>query len=432
MLISMTALLPGTSWRADAAGPPPPVLDVVVPVHNEENDLEPCLRRLHAHLSEQLPYPFRITVAENASTDRTVEVAERVAAELPGIEVLVLTEAGRGRALRTAWLRSDAPVLVYMDVDLSTDLAALLPLVAPLISGHSDLAIGTRLSRSSRVVRGLKREVISRSYNLLLRRTLATSLSDAQCGFKAIRADVARRLLPLVEDAGWFFDTELLVLAERSGLRIHEVPVDWIDDPDSRVDLVATARADLAGIFRMLRAFATGRLPVAELRDQIGRQPLPDPVPGVPAGLVAQLARFAVVGVLSTLAYLAIFVLLRGAVGAQTANLAALLITAVANTAANRRVTFGIRGSTGAARAQVQGLIVFGLGLALTSGSLAVLHAVDPAPARAAEVALLLAANAAATVLRFLLLRGWVFRPAAPSTTDDGVPAVRELETARC
>src|SRR3954453_15135711 len=221
-----------------------PTLAVVVPVHNEEADLEPCLRRLQAHLSG-LPWSFRITVAENASTDGTLGGARRMAVQLPGIEVRVLPEPGRGRALREVWLASDAPVLVYMDVDLSTDLAALLPLVAPLISGHSDLAIGTRLSRSSRVVRGLKREVISRGYNLLLRGTLATSLSDAQCGFKAIRADVARRLLPLVEDTGWFFDTELLVLAERAGLRIHEVPVDWVD-PDSRVDLVRTARADLA------------------------------------------------------------------------------------------------------------------------------------------------------------------------------------------
>jgi putative flippase GtrA len=429
MFTSMSALLPGTSQRGDAVGARHPVLDVVVPVHNEEADLEPCLRRLHAHLSDQMPYPFRITVAENASTDRTVEVASRLAAELPGIEVLVLPEPGRGRALRSAWLCSDAPVLVYMDVDLSTDLAALLPLVAPLISGHSDLAIGTRLSRSSRVVRGLKREVISRGYNLLLRRTLATSLSDAQCGFKAIRSDVARRLLPLVEDAGWFFDTELLVLAERSGLRIHEVPVDWIDDPDSRVDIGSTARADLAGIARMLRAFATGRLPVAELREQIGRQPLGDPLPGVPAGLVRQFVRFALVGVLSTLAYLAVFVLLRGPVGAQVANLLALLLTAVANTAVNRRLTFGIRGG-GAVRAQLQGLVVFCLGLALTSGSLWGLHTATATPSRTAEVALLLVANAAATLLRFVLFRGWVFRPRTPSTPADGIPAVPEMETA--
>jgi putative flippase GtrA len=426
----MSALLPGAADRSDALGTRPPFLDVVVPVHDEETDLEPCLRRLHAHLSDHLPYPFRITVAENASTDRTLQVAHRVAAELPGIEVLALPEAGRGRALRTAWLRSDAPVLVYMDVDLSTDLAALLPLVAPLISGHSDVAIGTRLSRSSRVVRGLKREIISRGYNLLLRRALATSLSDAQCGFKAIRSDVARLLLPLVEDTGWFFDTELLLIAERAGLRIHEVPVDWVDDPDTRVDILATARADLAGIARMLRAFATGRLPVAELRASIGRGPLPGTVPGVPDGLVPQLARFAAVGILSTLGYLAIFVLLRGVLDAQAANLVALLLTAVANTAANRRLTFGIRGSGGVVRAHLQGLAVFGLGLALTSGSLAALHAASPAPSRTAEVVLLLLANAAATLLRFLLLRSWVFRR-SPSRPTDGADAVPDQENPR-
>ena len=138
-----------------------------------------------------------------------------------------------------------------MDVDLSTDLAALLPLVAPLISGHSDVAIGTRLHRGSRVIRGPKREFISRCYNLILRGTLAARFSDAQCGFKAIRADVARELLPLVQDTGWFFDTELLVLAERSGLRIHEVPVDWVDDPDSRVNIVRRAKDDLKGVARV-------------------------------------------------------------------------------------------------------------------------------------------------------------------------------------
>ena len=424
----MPSLVEGAEARP--ADPPRrvPTLDVVVPVHNEETDLEPCLRRLHAALTE-LPWPFRITVAENASTDGTLAVAQRVAAELPGVEVRVLLEPGRGRALREVWLASDAPVLVYMDVDLSTDLAALLPLVAPLISGHSDLAIGTRLSRSSRVVRGLKREVISRGYNLLLRGALATSLSDAQCGFKAIRSDVARRLLPLVEDTGWFFDTELLVLAERAGLRIHEVPVDWIDDPDSRVDIMRTARADLAGIARMLRAFAGGRLPMAELRAQIGRQPLPDPVPGVPPGMIAQLVRFAVIGVLSTLAYLAIFVVLHPTFGAQIANLAALLLTAIANTAANRRITFGIRGRSGVATHHLQGLVVFGLGLALTSGSLAVLHALVGQATRTQELLLLVAANAAATLLRFVLFRGWVFRSRRSPAPAAGA-AVLEMEAA--
>src|SRR2546429_6930973 len=138
-----------------------------------------------------------------------------------------------------------------MDVDLSTDLNALPPLVAPLLSGHSDLAIGTRLARGARVVRGPRREAISRCYNLLLHATLGTGFSDAQCGFKAIRADAARALLPLTTDTGWFFDTELLVLAERAGLRIHEVPVDWIDDADSRVNIITTGLADLRGIIRL-------------------------------------------------------------------------------------------------------------------------------------------------------------------------------------
>ena len=238
---------------------------------NEERDLGPCVRRLHRHLTDALPYPFRITVADNASTDATLAVAESLADEFAEVAVVHLDEKGRGRALRAVWSASDAPVLAYMDVDLSTDLNALLPLVAPLISGHSDLAIGSRLAPSSRVVRGVKREVISRCYNVLLRGTLRARFSDAQCGFKAIRADVARRLLPLVEDTGWFFDTELLVLAERSGLRIHEVPVDWVDDPDSRVDVVATAVADLKGVARVGRALATGALPVAQLRRELGR-----------------------------------------------------------------------------------------------------------------------------------------------------------------
>jgi putative flippase GtrA len=408
---------------------PPPVLDVVVPVHNEQAGLEACLRRLHAHLTSSLPYPFRITVAENASTDGTVEVARRIAAELPGVEVLVLPEPGRGRALRTAWLASDAPVLAYMDVDLSTDLAALLPLVAPLISGHSDLSIGSRLSSSSRVVRGSKRELISRGYNLLLRMSGTTSLSDAQCGFKAIRADAAERLLPLVEDDGWFFDTELLWLAERVGMRIHEVPVDWVDDPDSRVDIVATARADLAGIVRLRRSRIIGRLPLSELRDRIGRRPLSVPA-GAPSNALGQLAVFAVIGGLSTLAYLLLFVLLRGIGTAQEANFGGLLITAFGNTAANRCLTFGVRGRAGTARAQAQGLLVFAVGLTLTSGALVLLHAVAPAAPQLVEVGVLIGATALATVARFVLFRGWVFRSERPSGDASCPAALRSSTTA--
>ncbi len=393
------------------------VVDVVVPVFNEEVDLVPSVERLHRYLTDTLPLSFRITIADNASTDATPQRARELAERLPGVVVVRLEEKGRGRALRQVWSTSDADVLAYMDVDLSTDLAALLPLIAPLVSGHSDLAIGTRLARGSHVVRGPKREVISRCYNLILRATLAAGFSDAQCGFKAIRADRARELLPLVEDTGWFFDTELLVLAERAGLRIHEVPVDWVDDPDSRVDIVATAVADLRGVARLARGMATGRIPVTSLPRHSE--------PGVPQGLTAQLVRFASVGIVSTLAYLALFLLLRAPMGPQWANAIALLVTAVANTAVNRRVTFGVRGATDRFRHQVQGLVVFAVGLGLTSLSLGMLHSTAPEAPRWAELLVLVAANVGATLVRFLLFRSWVFRGrhrSSPATAPASAP----------
>ncbi|KUH86615.1 MULTISPECIES: bifunctional glycosyltransferase family 2/GtrA family protein [unclassified Mycobacterium] len=383
-----------------------PVLDVVIPVYNEQADLAASVRRLHRHLREEFPFPARITIADNASHDDTPQVAAELAAELSDVRVVRLPQKGRGRALHVVWSGSDAQVLAYMDVDLSTDLRALAPLVASLISGHSDLAVGTRLNRSARVVRGAKREVISRCYNLILKSTLATGFSDAQCGFKAIRADVARLLLPHVADTGWFFDTELLVLAERSGLRIHEVPVDWVDDPDSRVDILATAVADLRGIGRLLRGFADGSVPVQSIAAQLGSSRA-----SAPGSLVRQIVRFGAVGVASTAAYVVLFLLFQQWVGAQAANSIALLATAVGNTAANRRFTFGIGGTTNAARHHVEGLVVFAIALAITSGSLGVLHALVAEPHRLVEVLVLVLANLAATAARFVLLRGWVFQP---------------------
>src|SRR3982751_6548603 len=261
---------------ADAPQPQPAAyaVDIVVPVHNEERALEPSVRRLHTFLRDAFPLRALITIADNASTDSTYLAARRLADELDGVRVVRLEEKGRGRALIAAWSSSEAPVLAYMDVDLSTDLTALLPLVAPLLSGHSDVAIGTRLSRASRVVRGPKRELISRSYNFLLHRTLGVTFTDAQCGFKAMRRDVAQRVLPHVEDTGWFFDTELLVIAERAGLRIHEVPVDWVDDENSTVDITQTAIEDLKGMVRVTHSIATGRIPLERIYAELGRQPL--------------------------------------------------------------------------------------------------------------------------------------------------------------
>jgi glycosyltransferase involved in cell wall biosynthesis len=240
--------------------PGDPVVELVVPIYNEQATLEASIRRVHAFAAAKLWMPWRITIADNASTDSSPELARRLARELAAVTYLRLERKGRGLALREAWSRSSAAVVVYMDADLSTDLTALAPLLAPLLSGHSALAVGSRLARGANVIRGPKRELISRCYNLILRAALRVRFSDAQCGFKAIRTDVAAELLPLVGDDSWFFDTELLVLAERAGLRIYEVPVDWVDDPASSVDITATALADLRGVARMRRQLKSRRL----------------------------------------------------------------------------------------------------------------------------------------------------------------------------
>ena len=370
----MTSLAPSPIRR------PARTLDVeiVVPVYNEQDALERSVRRLHRFLSAQFPFTWRIVVADNASTDATPEIAARLAETLRGVEHLRLERKGRGRALRAAWATSGARAVAYMDVDLSTDLRGLLPLVAPLLSGHSDLAIGTRLAHGARVVRGPKRELISRAYNSILHTVLRVRFSDAQCGFKAARTDaLGAGLLDAVRDDGWFFDTELLVLAQRRGLRIHEVPVDWVDDPDSRVQIVRTALDDLRGVARLAAA--------------------------------APLARFLGIGVVSTLAFALLFLLLHGPLGAAGANAAALAITAIGNTAANRRLTFGIRGREHLLRHHGRGAAVFVLTLALSNGALGVLHGIDATPPRAAELVVLVLGSALATLTRYVALETWVF-----------------------
>ena len=240
-------------------------VEIVVPVYNEERVLAASIQRLLEYLRSGFSYPFVLTVVDNASTDGTFVIAQRLAAQLTGVRAVHLDLKGRGRALRYAWENSDADVVAYMDVDLSTDLGAFFPLVAPLLSGHSDLAIGSRLARGATVIRSRKREFLSRGYNLLLRWVFRARFSDAQCGFKAGRTDIVRALLPAVEDNAWFFDTELLLLAQRNGLRIYEVPVDWIEDLDSRVEIAKTILDDLRGLLRLARRFASGknRLPVS-------------------------------------------------------------------------------------------------------------------------------------------------------------------------
>jgi glycosyltransferase involved in cell wall biosynthesis len=228
-------------------------IDVVLPVYNEEHVLERSVRSLHLFLTENLAHQWRILIADNGSKDRTEEIGQKLASELENVEVMHIPEAGRGRALSRAWLASDADVLTYMDIDLSTDLSAFPRLVSAVAEGSWDVAAGSRLSTESETTRSLKREVLSRGFVLIINLLIGTHLRDTQCGFKAIRRDCAQKLLPFVQDTGWFWDTELLLLAAKGGWRVTFIPVRWLEDPDTRVKIGSTVWKDLKGLFRMRR-----------------------------------------------------------------------------------------------------------------------------------------------------------------------------------
>ena len=250
-------------------------VDIVIPVYNEEAQLETSVLALRQYLLQDFPYSWRITIADNASKDATWPIAQRLEGTYPQqVRALHLDQKGRGRALKYAWSNSDAEVVCYMDVDLSTGLDGLLPLVSPLLSGHSVIAIGSRLAHGAKVKRQWKREVISRCYNVLIKAVFGPVFSDAQCGFKAVRRDVLPVLLPRIENNEWFFDSEMLLLAEHNKLRIHEVPVDWVEDLDSRVHIRKTVIEDLKGLTRMRLKFwrGEGRLTLANT------SPAPAPV----------------------------------------------------------------------------------------------------------------------------------------------------------
>ncbi|MCI0140207.1 bifunctional glycosyltransferase family 2/GtrA family protein [Arthrobacter bambusae] len=398
-------------------------LEIIVPVFNESAILERSIYRLTDYLSRELLYSWKITIADNASTDATGLIARKLADEVPNVSYRRLETKGRGFALRDAWTSSEAKVLAYVDVDLSTDLAALPPLIAPLLSGHSDVSIGTRLGRTSRVVRGPKREFISRSYNLILKRTMQVQFSDAQCGFKAVRAEVAHRLLPYVKDNCWFFDTELLILAERAGLRIHEIPVDWIDDPDSRVDIRQTAVDDIRGLVRVAGSMMKGNIPLQAIYAELGRGPIATPTR---PSFFGQVIRFGIVGAFSTFAFALLYLLFQGPFGPQQGNFLALLLTAIANTAANRRFTFRIHGPERQFTQQFQGLVVFLVAWVITSSSLVLLHAIHPDASPSTELLVLTSANIFATLVRFVLLRIWVFR-VRRTEKRRGVATIKQL-----
>ncbi len=382
-----------------------PQVEVVVPVYNEAAGLEASVTTLRRYLDEAFPFRTLVTIADNGSTDGTALVAQRLASTLDGVQAMILSRKGRGFALRTAWSASVAEVVAYMDVDLSTSLSALLPLVASVLSGHSDLAVGTRLARGSRVIRGPKRELISRAYSRIVRLSLHSSLTDFQCGFKAIRRERALQILPLVEDDEWFFDTELLVTAERLGVRISETPVDWTDDPNSSVDIVATAAGDLRGIWR-----------IAHRRHlQHVRAHRPTTVPETGAATTDQLLSFAGVGVLSTLSYLLLFAAGWSALGPWAANAAALAFCTLVNTTLHRSLARRTLNGSGRESTRPPFVVViaalYAVSLAVTSAAIAVVGELA-APTLMADAVAATVACCGASLIRFSLLRGWAFRPA--------------------
>jgi glycosyltransferase involved in cell wall biosynthesis len=232
---------------------PLPKVQLVIPVLNEAKSLERSVRRVREFLGASFPYRWEVFVADNGSSDGTQEIAARLSEEFDDVGYFSIPQRGRGRALRKAWTESDADIVAYTDVDLSTELEALEKLCRAIHEDGYDLATGSRLMRESRIKRGLKRDFISRCYNLFIKCVLFTRFSDAQCGFKAVSRSVVREILPQVKDEAWFFDTELLVLGEKQGYRIKDVPVVWIDDEDSRVKIVSTAWEDIKGVFRVRR-----------------------------------------------------------------------------------------------------------------------------------------------------------------------------------
>ena len=227
-------------------------VDIVIPVLNEEYSLPRCLERLMEFLQNNLKYDWRITIADNGSTDRTFEIANKYQQASPErIGVIHLTQRGRGRALKKAWMESDAQVVSYMDVDLSTDLESFPTLIEAIVDEKNQIAWGSRLSMESMTKRSFKRELISRSYNILIRMIMRTHFKDAQCGFKALSCHTARAIIPKIKDNEWFFDTELLIVAEKNGLKGKEIPVGWTEDPDSRVKVFRTALQDIKGLMRL-------------------------------------------------------------------------------------------------------------------------------------------------------------------------------------
>tara|TARA_B100000315_G_C14493783_1_gene548908 strand:+ start:367 stop:1131 length:765 start_codon:yes stop_codon:yes gene_type:complete len=225
-------------------------IDIVIPVYNEQHVLEKSINELRNYLQEYFNYQWKIIIANNASTDMTLQKAQELSLKYSDVSYIDIGRKGRGRAVRKAWEESEADILSYMDVDLSTRLNYFNELVDELIKGN-DIATGSRLMKKSEVKRSFLREILSQGYNIIVKAVLFTNFSDAQCGFKAVKQRVVKEILPLIKDNEWFFDTELLVLGEKLGYKIKDIPIKWIEDQDSRVKLFKTVCNYLKNIIRL-------------------------------------------------------------------------------------------------------------------------------------------------------------------------------------
>ena len=232
-------------------GKRPISVDVMIPVLNEAHVLERSVARVRHFLTENVPHRWRVVIVDNGSTDGTRELGEKLSRQYADVHLTHLDQPGRGRALRYSWTQSQADIVCYTDVDISTDLDALPRMLGAILDEGYDVAIGSRLAKGSRIRRCLKREILSRLYNVVIKAVLFTRFTDAQCGFKAVTREVVDRVVPQVKDQAWFFDSELLVLAEKQGYRIKDVPVEWMEDSDSRVKILPTAWEDIKGVFRL-------------------------------------------------------------------------------------------------------------------------------------------------------------------------------------
>jgi len=201
---------------------------VVLPARNEELIIRDNVLRLYEYMQGAFPNDdWKIVVSDNNSSDRTAEIVKELAEKHARIEYLLVTVVGKGAAVKNAWEKYSSDVYMFMDSDLATDIHGIPMLVEPLRLETSDIACGSRFLRESAVERSLIRRVTSFGYRLVVKLLLSIKVRDLPCGFKAINEKAKKALLSKIESDGWFFDSELIILGEKLGLRVQEIPVRW-------------------------------------------------------------------------------------------------------------------------------------------------------------------------------------------------------------